>query len=84
MQLGPSDTLPSLSLEIFKLWLDEALGSWSNAKSEPALEGKWAWELLKSKQPKLYYDFTCDSCSTAEVPRCDLVCLLVLLAISVS
>lgn len=40
MQLGPSDTLPSLSLEIFKLWLDEALGSWSNAKSEPALEGK--------------------------------------------
>lgn len=47
-------------------------------------KGSWAWELLKSKQPKLYYDFTCDSCSTAEVPRCDLVCLLVLLASSVS
>lgn len=40
MHLGPSEVLPSLSLEIFKLWLDRALGSCSNAKSEPALGGK--------------------------------------------
>lgn len=74
MHLGISEVLPFPSLEIFSLWLDKALRRWSNGKSEPGLGGKLGLTALAEYlwQPKLYYNFTWDSCSTAEVPTCDL------------